>query len=338
LRINRIAAAGVGLSIGFVVAYSLLFGVKLEDLASIGFATLVVACVLIILRLLIEGLRFHLLSRALGIRGGVAGSVLARISSEFVSLSTPSFVGGEAVRLAWLKSRGADLGKSTWIIFLEIYLDVVSTALVVYASASYLLLYHQEYLLTSLAALASTATTIFFTAIYLFSKKKTLYIPNWLQKVIRFILGDSKGGRLIASFNQTLLSYHSSAVKTNSLFTYKQAFGILLCIALMILLSGAITQLIIGDTASVRGFILSTSGFYLTLAVSSLPVTIGGSGISELVLNHFTTNILGSSSWAKVIAWRIITYHIPLTISGISLAVLSYKGLTNKRSTFKLKT
>jgi uncharacterized protein (TIRG00374 family) len=337
LRISWIVAAGVGLSIGFVVAYSLLFGVNFEDLASVGFATLVAACILIILRLLIQGLRFHLLSRALDIRGGVAGSVLARISSEFVSLSTPSFVGGEAVRLAWLKSRGADLGKATWIIFLEIYLDVVSTALVVYASAAYLLLYHHEYLLTSLAALASTATTTFFTAIYLFSKK-TLSIPNWLQKVIRFTLGDRRGGRLIASFNQTLLSYHNSAVKTNSLFTYKQIFGILLCTALMILLSGAITQLIIGDAAGVSGFILSTSCFYLALALSSLPVTIGGSGIAELALNHFTTNILGSSSWAKVIVWRIITYHIPLTISGISLAVLSYKGLTDKRINSKLKT
>jgi uncharacterized membrane protein YbhN (UPF0104 family) len=100
----------------------------------------------------------------------------------------------------------------------------------------------------------------------------------------------------------------------------------------MILLSGAITQLIIGDTSNVSGFILSTSGFYLTLAASSLPVTIGGSGIAELALNYFTTKLLGSSSWAKVIAWRIITYHIPLTISGISLAVLSYRGFTRKRS------
>ena len=330
MKIERVVAAGVALSIGFVVVYSLLFGVRFEDLASIGFTTFFAASILILLRLVVQGLRFHLLTRGLGVRSGVTGSVLARISSEFVSLSTPSFVGGEAVRLAWLKARGAELGRATWIIFLEIYLDVVSTVLLVYASASYLLLYHQEYLLASLAVLASTATTTFFTLIYLFSKKKALRIPHWLQKVIRFILGESRGDRVITSINKSLLLYHNSATNTNALFTYKRTIGILLCTALMILLSGTITQLIISDTHDLRKLLLFTSGFYLTLAVSSLPITIGGSGISELVLNHFTTNILGFSSWAKVIAWRITTYHIPLIISGLTLAVLSYKELVQQ--------
>ncbi len=331
MRTNQIVAAGVGLSIGFVVVYSLLFSVSFEDLASIGFTTLFASCVLIFLRLLVQGLRFHLLTRGLCVRSSVASSVLARISSEFVSLSTPSFVGGEAVRLAWLKARGAELGKATWIIFLEIYLDVVSTALVVYASASYLLLFHREYLLASLAALASTATTASFTIIYLFSKKRVLGIPIWLQKVIRFILGESRGGRVITSIHKNLLLYYDSATNTNPLFTYKRTIGILLCTALMILLSGTITQLIVGDAYDLRELPLFTSGFYLTLVVSSLPITIGGSGISELVLNHFTMNILGFSSWAKVIAWRIITYHIPLAISGLSLAVLSYKELVQQK-------
>ena len=332
MKINRVVAVGIGLSIGFVVAYSLLFGVRFEDLASIGFTTLFAACILVFLRFVVQGLRFYLLTRALEVRGGVVSSVFARISSEFVSLSTPSFVGGEAIRLAWLKARGADPAKALWIIFLEIYLDVVSTALVVYASTFYLILYHRgEYMLASLAALASTATTTFFTIIYFLSKKRVLCIPNWLQKVIRFILGESRGGRVITSIDKSLLLYHNSATNTNTLFTYKRTIGILLCTALMILLSGAITQLILGDAYDLRKLLLFTSGFHLTLAVSSLPITLGGSGISELVLNHFTTNILGFSSWAKVIAWRIITYHIPLAISGLSLAVLSYKELVQQK-------
>jgi len=329
LKIKRAVAAGLGLSIGFVVAYSLLFGVRFEDLASIGFTTLIAACILVFLRLIVQGIRFHLLTSVLNIRAGFASSLLARVSSEFVSLSTPTFIGGEAVRLAWLKARGADLGKATWIVFLEIYLDVVSTALVVYASASYLLL-RREYLLTSLAVLTSTVTTAFFTSIYMLSKKKILHIPDWLQNVIRFFLGESRGSRVITSLNQNLLSYHNSAINMNSIFSCKRSFGILLCTALMILLSGAITQLIVGGSPSLRGLLLSISGFYISLVIGTLPITIGGSGVSELVLNHFTINIIGSNSWARVIAWRIVTYHIPLTISGLSLAVLSYRGLAQK--------
>lgn len=106
-------------------------------------------------------------------------SVFARVSSDFVSLSTPAFIGGEAVRLAWLKAHGAGLGKAAWVIFLEIYLDVASTALVVYASPPYLLL-HREYLLATLAAATSPATTTLF--IFVFSRRKAIHIPNLLQK------------------------------------------------------------------------------------------------------------------------------------------------------------
>ena len=330
MKIKRAVAAGLGLSISFVVVYSLLFGVKFEDLVSIGFTTLFAACILVFLRLIIQGIRFHLLTNVLNVRASIASSVLARVSSEFVSLSTPTFIGGEAVRLAWLKARGVDLGKASWIIFLEIHIDVVSTALVVYASASYLLL-HGEYLLASLAALTSTVTTAFFTVLYIFSKKRLLHIPDRLQKIIRFFFGEFRGGRVITSLNQNLLSYHNSAINLSFGFTYKRTFGILLCTALMILLGGSITQLIIGGAPSLRGLLLSMSGFYISLVIGTLPITIGGSGVSELVLNYFTTNIIGSSSWARVIAWRIVTYHIPLTISGLSLAVLSYRGLVQKK-------
>jgi uncharacterized membrane protein YbhN (UPF0104 family) len=330
LKIGRAVAAGVGLSIGFVVAYSLIFGVRFEDLASISLTTLIAASTLIFLRLLIQGIRFYLLTCVLNVRAGIASSVVARVSSEFVSLSTPTFIGGEAVRLAWLKARGADLGQATWIIFWEIYLDVVSTALVVYASASYLLLCG-EYLLASLAALISTTTTAFFTFIYLFSKKSVLHIPKWLQKIVRFFFGESRGGRVITSLNQNLLSYHSSAINMNIIYTYKRTIGILLCTALMILLSGAVTQLVIGGSLSLRGLLLSTSGFHISLVIGTLPITIGGSGVSELVLNHFATNVFGSSNWVRVIAWRIITYHIPLTISGLALAVLSYKEFVARK-------
>jgi hypothetical protein len=330
LKISRAAPAAVALSIGFVVVYSLLFGVRFEDIVSIGFGTLFASSLLILLRLIVQGIRFHLLTSGLDIRRSVASSVFVRVSSEFVSLATPTFIGGEAVRIAWLKVHGAELGKAAWLIFLEIYLDVVSTALVVYASVLYLLV-HQEYLIAALGAAVSTATTAFFTFIFLFSRKSILHIPSWLQRVIKVLLGESRGGRIIDSVEQTLLGYHNSASNTHSIFASKRTLGILLCTIAMIFLSGAVTQIILASTPTLGGLLLSTSGFYISLVIGALPITIGGSGISELVLSHFAANILGSSSWARVIAWRILTYHIPLTISGLSLTLLSYRELTPKK-------
>jgi len=330
LKISRAAPAAITLSIGFLVTYSLLFGVRFDDIVSIGFNTLFASFLLILLRLIVQGFRFHILISTLNVRRSVVSSVFARVSSEFVSLVTPTFVGGEAVRLAWLKSRGAELGKAAWLIFLEIYVDVVSTALVVYTSALYLLV-HQEYILATLAVAVSTATTAFFSFIFLYSRKSSLYIPSWLQKLIKVLLGEFRGGRVINSLQQSLLEYHNYASKTVSIFTFKKSLGVLLCTVAMILLSGAVTQIILASTLTLSGLLLSTSGFYISLVIGTLPITIGGSGISELVLNHFTLSILSSSNWARVIAWRILTYHIPLTITGLSLTLLSYRELALDR-------
>lgn len=325
MNLIKAASAAIALSTGFILLYSFIFGVKFEDIASLGFTTILLSSSLVVLRLITQGIRFHILTSILTSARSVAASVFARISSEFVSLTTPTFVGGEAVRIAWLKARGADLGKTVWLVFLEIYLDVASTAIIVYASAVYLMLIGEQ-LLAILSAAVSTVTTAFFTLIFVYSKKKNICVPNWLQRLALCLLGKDRGGRVISSVEKSLVSYHVAA-KNRSLITPRRVLGAVICTLLMIILSGVVTYLIFSQIYGLVGLLLSIGGFYTTLVISTLPITLGGSGVSELVLNHFTANIFGISDWAKVITWRLITYHIPLIISGFSLMILSYKEL-----------
>ena len=48
----------------------------------------------------------------------------ARIAGEFVTQTTPSFIGGEIVRIAWLIKNGVPQGRASWVATAEIIADV----------------------------------------------------------------------------------------------------------------------------------------------------------------------------------------------------------------------
>ena len=77
-------------------------------------------------------------------------------------------------------------------------------------------------------------------------------------------------------------------------------------------------------------------------ALATLPITIGGSGLAELGIWAYISNlggiphfadILNDSQLSVVIAWRIATYHIPLVIMWICLMKITIgKGSITIRS------
>jgi uncharacterized membrane protein YbhN (UPF0104 family) len=85
-------------------------------------------------------------------------------------------------------------------------------------------------------------------------------------------------------------------------------------------------------------------------ALSTLPITIGGSGLAELGMwaytSHFTGfpsfhDVVNDSHLSLIIAWRIATYHVPLVIMWIALMRLtmtrnSIKALTKKNNSWHI--
>jgi hypothetical protein len=67
-------------------------------------------------------------------------------------------------------------------------------------------------------------------------------------------------------------------------------------------------------------------------AVASLPITIGGSGLAELGIWAYISDLSGIPNLSDIvnddqlkviIAWRIATYHVPLVIMWIALMRLA---------------
>ena len=77
-------------------------------------------------RLLVQILRFRVIT--LGLSGypkpDLGGLALTRVSSEFVSLSTPATSMGVFIRTAWLSHKGVDGGKSLSIGYFEVLMEV----------------------------------------------------------------------------------------------------------------------------------------------------------------------------------------------------------------------
>jgi uncharacterized membrane protein YbhN (UPF0104 family) len=72
-----------------------------------------------------------------------------------------------------------------------------------------------------------------------------------------------------------------------------------------------------------------------SIAVGNLPITIGGSGLTELSiwaylghLNSLTFETAKNSlQWNIVIAWRIATYHVGLVLSWLFLMKVVYPSI-----------
>ena len=59
----------------------------------------------------------------------------ARLAGEFVTQTTPSYVGGELVRIAWLSRDGVPPGKAAWVTTMEIIADVFVGAVLAFILA-----------------------------------------------------------------------------------------------------------------------------------------------------------------------------------------------------------
>ena len=76
--------------------------------------------------MLLQALRFkYFIRHFLGYDVASTGkTVTARLAGEFVTQTTPSYVGGELVRIAWLSKNGVPPGKAAWVTTMEIIADV----------------------------------------------------------------------------------------------------------------------------------------------------------------------------------------------------------------------
>ncbi len=268
--------------------------------------------------------------------------ISVRIGSEFVTNTTPSYIGGEIVRIAWLTKNKVPAGIAAWIATMEIIADVfVGTILALFAGI--LALYNGVILIGTIIVLISSLIFGFWLIVVIFSAHYNIQLPKFMTKLIKRFLSPERA--------ETIINYTNSAISDlctmsrenfNSKRTIKIFFvGIVItffafaCLGASFLVLGGLVE----SNLELYKSILATAA---STQLGSLPITIGGSGLTELGLWAYVSNldhlpsindILEDSHLDVIISWRIASYHIPLVIMWVLLMKLTIdKKITSRKN------
>jgi uncharacterized membrane protein YbhN (UPF0104 family) len=258
--------------------------------------------------------------------------ISVRIGSEFVTNTTPSYIGGEIVRIAWLTKNKVPAGIAAWIATMEIIADVfVGTILALFAGI--IALYNGAILIGTIIILISSLIFGFWLIVVIFSAHYNIQLPKVLTKLIKRFLSQERADIIINYTNSAISDLCTmSRENFNSKRTIKIFFvGIVItflafgCLGASFLVLGGLVESDLDLYKSILATAASTE-------LGSLPITVGGSGLTELGLwayvsglDHLPSinDVLKDSHLDVIISWRIASYHIPLVIMWILLMKLT---------------
>ena len=314
------------------ILIALTFNIKLEELFAVGLFPFMGAALAISAKLFMQGLKFNYLAKKF--LGHVDASwkiISVRIGSEFVTSTTPSFVGGELVRIVWLKKRGIPAGKATWVTIMEIVTEVLVAGIFALMAAVFAFINGAYVIGIAIVAISLPVTTMW-SVLFFLSYKRTFQVPIWMAKIAKRV-GKVRASKYIDKTNLWMNEICEMSRQSLHDEKVKKAF-------LVSMVFSAFTWMFYGISFMV---IANGAGYFITIfdsllaamasnAIGNIPVTIGGSGLTEFGiwaylghLNSLTFEAAKNSiQWNIVIAWRIATYHVTLVISWILLMKIVY--------------
>lgn len=318
-----------------LIVIAVLLKVSPHDVVAVGIIPFILASLASIAKLAIQGLRFHYFVKSfVGPVANVRKNIEVRMGSEFVTLTTPSYIGGEFVRVAWLHKRGVHAGKGMWIITTEVISDVLVGGTLAYISAI-LAFMTQNYLIAIGIVLIITPVFAAYIALLILSSKRILQMPRFTFPLLRRFFGPAKGEKWTYTMNDTLKvlcetsreNLHSSSIKV---------FAVGLALTFVGASLHALTFMILANTAVSVGFFQSLMAVAAAVAIGTLPITPGGSGLTEFGIGYYlkTFGIDPTLFGSVIIAWRLASYHVTLVVSWIALMKLT-AGKGSKSPTTK---
>ena len=323
---------GLALSSTFVIAISFFSGVTLSDFAAFGLIPFVIAGSFSALRLLVQVLRYRVAVFGLsGIpRSNFKDLAVVRVGSEFVSLTTPSLIGGVVVRAAWLAQRGVDSGRAFWIAYFEVLMDVYVGSAFALTAAIFAISRGATFIGSTIAAIVIFQLVLYTTIFLIPALRGIPLFPQWLFKVAQYFVGGTRAKTLEGKVKQATLTFSISA---RSIFRHDALPIVLKALALTL-----IDALLLGLSLWV---ILIRSGLDISLPLAAvisfgvstiafLPISIGGSGVAEFAMHSFLSSVLGFTSWTAVIVWRIVSFQFLLVPTSIAFLVLLRKVTRQK--------
>ena len=324
-------AIGLVLSSTVVIIISLYSGVTFSDLESIGYLTFGLAAATSVARLLVQIVRFRVIT--VGLAGeaklDLSGLALTRISSEFISIATPASSTGVILRTAWLARKGVVGGRALWIGYFEVLIEIYVGAGLALIAAAYAFLNGAVVLGSTIAAVA-LFLIVGYTVVFIIPAKKNIKIPHLVFRIAEYLVG---GPRATGLYVRAVVGSLNFSLSAREILTRGTMPVMLKTVVLTIIedvLGGATLWLVLNAAGLKIDLLSSTIAAYGAVTIAQVPVSIGGAGITEVTMQSYLTAVYGFSSWPAVVLWRIATYQVLLALTGIVFLLFVRK--TTKRA------
>jgi uncharacterized protein (TIRG00374 family) len=136
-----------------------------------------------------------------------------------------------------------------------------------------------------------------------------------VDKILESIVGRFSKSLYLKIKDKVFSNVEEEKIIKSIIVKDKVLLGITILLSYLIALSSGITLYIILAYFGIREDIFfSVYIVYLTLAVSSLPITIGGLGVSEAYILYVGSDFSSNIPWLLPIAYRLSSYFIPLVL------------------------
>ena len=190
----------------------------------------------------------------------------------------------------------------------------------------------------AILAVSLPITGVWATLIFL-SSKRLFQVPTLISRMASRV-GKERATQYIEKTNHWMKEICDMSRETRSNQQIMKAFAVSMVISVFTWSLYGLSFMIVANGAGyVIGFMHSLLATMAANAVGNLPVTIGGSGLTEFAiwayighLNTLTYEAAKDSlQWNIIIAWRIATYHVGLVISWLFLMKVVYPSIKNQK-------
>jgi uncharacterized membrane protein YbhN (UPF0104 family) len=306
------------LSSGVVIFISLYSGVNIADFEKVGYLTFGLAAAASLGRLLVQIVRFRVIT--VGLAGDpkmdLSGLPLTRVSSEFISISTPVSTTGVFLRTAWLSGKGVTGGKALWIGYFEVLIEIYVGVSLGIAAGVYAFL-KGAFVLGSTITVIALVVIAGYTVIFIIPARRAIKVPHFVFTIAQYLVG---GPRATALYVRAVVGSLNFSVSARAILTRATLPVALKAVVLTIaedVLGGAALWFVLNGAGLKIDLLSATVAAYGVATIAQLPISIGGAGITELTMQAYLTAIYGFSSWAAIVIWRIATYQVLLATTGI---------------------
>jgi uncharacterized protein (TIRG00374 family) len=314
---RRLLLLAFGVSILFLVLIFILSGIDPGEITVVGPGAFLLAAGANVVRFAFQGWRLKVLASSLGgVKVRLSDGFLARASSELASTSMPGFMGGEVVRGLWLYKILGNSGAAAWVAYVELLFDIVAVMLVALAAAIFALYFGAA--TVGALTLAVVSLSLSFYGGLLFSILRRTTRPMEVMTGVLKAVARGRGERVSLRLEGFWRNFLDAAAQARARGLRIGILPAALLTLPQLLLQGFSLWILFRGAGLGVDFLTASLAVHVSLALSSLPISPGGSGIAEGSLLLFLGEVLGLRAAGVVIAWRIATYHVTLLLGAVS--------------------